>query len=333
MPSLTLGFGARGFCFRRAGRAGRLRGRWRRCRGGLLHVLFMFRRRRSSARVRRPLSACATPLRDAAPFRRGFDRPRPARRPVGAAVADARRLGACFGRLQSGRCRWAIARRQRRDRRPGGAWAARSSASALKTSRCGRGGGSACGGGAIICSSGIGSIRGARRGGIEGGIADGIGIGGGGAGGSGCSGQEPFDAASGNEPRAIMYLPAPARAVWPARAMPALRARYLIRRRRRSVRRSSPDARHCRGAPAKAAGARRRWRIRSPPAAADVRAPRRRAARCRTGAPPRRRRRSIRVRSGMPRRNARRVAFPRRTNRTFAQLPRLVAAAALIPKG
>ena len=63
--------------------------------------------------------------------------------------------------------------------------------------------------------------------------------------------------------------------------MPEPRARYWVRRRRPRARRSSPDVRHCRGGPGAVAAARRRWHIRSRPAAAGVRARRHPIERCR----------------------------------------------------
>ena len=214
-----------------------------------------------------PVSVCAKPLQGAAPFPRGFDRRRRApRRPVAlacAAPADARYgllravrhvavRGA--GRLRGGmrRDRRYIGYRMRRE-----IVGERSQDFALRARwRFGRVRLGGC-----DSSSGNGSRRGARRGG---------------AGGSGCSGHEPFDAASGNGMVARQrFRRRQATAELPPHGPPAPRARCWLRRRRRSGRRSSPGARHCRGGREGAGGVRRRSHTRSRLVAAGVRAPRR----------------------------------------------------------
>ena len=145
------------------------------------------------ARAARPFSACAMPLPDAAPFPRGFDRPRrdrpPAVPPAGVAVQRDVRCAvrpAAIGVGGAGRLRGGSGVTGA----AGWITADRSSASAVNASRCGRGIGSVCGGAALIGSSDIGSMRGPRRAGA----GDCTGM----TGASGCSGQEPFDVASGN---------------------------------------------------------------------------------------------------------------------------------------
>ena len=92
----------------------------------------------------------------------------------------------------------------------------------------------------------------------------------------------------------------PAAAPAPVRAW---RARYWVRRRCRSGRRSSADVRCCRAAPAPAGGGHRPRRRRSPPAAASARDWCWRRGGCwRIGEPARRRRRSAPARRRMRRR-------------------------------
>ena len=258
----------------------------------------------------RPSSACAMQLRDAAPFRRGFDRPRKVRTQPAAAAAEApadhsatRGSADCDRGAGAGRTRGGAGA-------TGGAGGigceAMSSASAFRASRCGRCGVSVSCGGMMPCSSVNVSIRGARRG-CGGGDA---------AGGSGWSGHEPLEAGSGSgSVRGRVVSAASGRAEGRRRATPAPPARCWIRRRRPSARRSSPDVRCCRGGPAcsrrrastvvYSITASRGWR----PRAEDAQAGRRQI-----GGPPMRSPRSAPARSGMPGRNVRRAAFPRRTD-------------------
>ena len=182
--------------------------------------------------------ACVTPLRGVAPFRQGSDRPRmgpPGRRAaaVGAAPGASLRvvhLAAVAAVRRPGCVAAAVELDPLRDLPPVPP-APRGMGEVAATS----GGG---GGGKLRSSSWAGSTRGTRRGG-----AGGIG----GPAGSGCNGQEPFDGASGSGMTRGKVSPAIGGRADARRVQPALPARCLLQRRRRSVHRSSKDARHCRG--------------------------------------------------------------------------------------